>query len=62
MPHYSQATHPALAVCFGEHVYPAADRLMPDHALAVCFGEHVHPAADRFMPDHALASEPEIRS
>jgi hypothetical protein len=26
-------THPALALCFGEHVHPAADRILPDHAL-----------------------------
>jgi len=25
--------HPALARCFHEHVYPAANRIQPDHAL-----------------------------
>jgi hypothetical protein len=24
----------ALVFCFGEHVHPAADRIVPDHALA----------------------------
>ena len=27
--------HPALARCFHEHVYPAANRIRPDHALVV---------------------------
>jgi hypothetical protein len=26
-------THPALALCFGEHAHPAAERIVPDHAL-----------------------------
>jgi hypothetical protein len=32
-------THPALALYFGEHVYPAADRIWPDRALRCCVEE-----------------------
>jgi hypothetical protein len=35
MPNRYQVTHPALALCSGEHVYPAADLLMSEHAPAM---------------------------
>jgi hypothetical protein len=44
----------ALALCFGEHLYPTGDPFWSDDAPALCFGKHLYPTGDPFWSIDAL--------